>query len=239
MKGYKHLQPEQRQAVVESHRRTHNVRKTAEELGVSIHQVRYWVKQAGDSPGNARSLAYDRLDDIRRWANEDISLTEMARRLRVKRETVRKMLNLYEIPYGFVQTCENNPAWKGGRMIDPDGYVLIRMPDHPHANRHGYVREHRLVAEMVLDRLLERSEVVHHIDGNRQNNTPENLEVFSSNGEHLAVTRKGIAPQISAEGWQRIRESTRQMNMRRRLANQIALEIGDSPSPEQSDPSAA
>ena len=44
---------------------------------------------------------------------------------------------------------------------------------------------HRIVAEEMLGRPLKRGEVVHHIDGNKRNNAPENLMVFSSQSEHV------------------------------------------------------
>ena len=44
--------------------------------------------------------------------------------------------------------------------------------------------EHRIIAEEMLGRKLRRGEVVHHIDGNKINNTPENLMVFPSQAEH-------------------------------------------------------
>lgn len=43
---------------------------------------------------------------------------------------------------------------------------------------------HRMVAERMLGRKLKPGEVVHHIDGNKRNNAPENLMVFSSQSEH-------------------------------------------------------
>lgn len=44
--------------------------------------------------------------------------------------------------------------------------------------------EHRVVAEEILGRKLMPGEVVHHIDGDKRNNSPENLMVFSSQAEH-------------------------------------------------------
>lgn len=43
---------------------------------------------------------------------------------------------------------------------------------------------HRKVAERILGRKLRPGEVVHHLDGNKRNNAPENLVVFSSQSEH-------------------------------------------------------
>lgn len=86
-------------------------------------------------------------------------------------------------------------------------YILIYMPSHPNSNRHGYIREHRLVMESMIGRLLDQKEVVHHINGNSMDNSPENLELYSSNGEHLAVDLKGRCPRWSEEGKKRIHES--------------------------------
>lgn len=43
---------------------------------------------------------------------------------------------------------------------------------------------HRVVAEQILGRRLKPKEVVHHIDGNKRNNSHENLMIFSCQAEH-------------------------------------------------------
>jgi len=100
-----------------------------------------------------------------------------------------------------------NAIFNGLTQIDSDGYVLIYTPNHPHANNAGCVREHRLAMEKKLGRYLKPSEVVHHKDGDRKNNRIGNLEVFGSNGQHLAATLKGKCPKWTADGKRRLREA--------------------------------
>jgi hypothetical protein len=80
---------------------------------------------------------------------------------------------------------ENNPAWRGGRYIEPEkGYVMVRQPDHPRARHNGYVLEHILVAEQMLGRPLEPGEEVHHINRQRGDNRPENLKIYQNHLDH-------------------------------------------------------
>ena len=64
------------------------------------------------------------------------------------------------------------------------GYKVVYMPNHPHSRMNGYVYEHILVAEHKIGRPLKSLEVVHHIDGNKLNNAPENIEVLPSSADH-------------------------------------------------------
>ena len=83
-----------------------------------------------------------------------------------------------------------NPNWKGGRTVDPRGYVLLKMPEHPRADCRGYVYEHIFVAEQTLGRPILPTEDVHHKDENKGNNHPSNLEVAPSRRHHQALHRK-------------------------------------------------
>lgn len=74
---------------------------------------------------------------------------------------------------------ENGNTWKGGRVVAKNnGYVYLYKPDHPNAKKSdGYVLEHRYVMSEFLGRPLEKYEIVHHKNGNKQDNRITNLEV--------------------------------------------------------------
>lgn len=75
-----------------------------------------------------------------------------------------------------------NARWRGGETVTKHsggGYIKELSPGHPYRDAGGYVMQHRLVMEKVIGRYLLPTERVHHKNGDRQDNRPENLELWT------------------------------------------------------------
>jgi len=75
----------------------------------------------------------------------------------------------YKVPKG-----DKNRMWKGG-IIKRFGYNMVRNTEHPRAGGNGYVFEHILVWEEYHQKQVPKDWVIHHINGIKDNNRPENL----------------------------------------------------------------
>lgn len=95
--------------------------------------------------------------------------------------------------------CARETEWAGRERMEKlqhtSGYVWGRVAaDHPgavlRAGRHSaYILEHRLVMERVIGRPLDRRERVHHKNGVRDDNRPENLELWTLDHKDPAGVR--------------------------------------------------
>lgn len=155
--------------------------------------------------GRPRSVVLP-MEEIRKLAAKGWCLRDIAEKYGCSRNCVMVRMKEAGIPRlpQWSQPGKQNGQWKGGRYQDADGYIYVYQPNHPFATRSGYVREHRLVMEKILGRYLHPQEVVHHKDGKRANNSPENLRVFSKNAAHLRYELSGKVPNWTENGKRRI-----------------------------------
>lgn len=75
---------------------------------------------------------------------------------------------------------QKNSAQEPTRRIGRWGYVRLLIPGK-NGEPSRDVLEHRYVMEQVLGRELRKEETVHHINGVRTDNRPDNLRLFTSN----------------------------------------------------------
>lgn len=94
------------------------------------------------------------------------------------------------------------PTWKGGRF-KMRGYWMVALSTLTPEDRalaepmvakgRSYLLEHRLVMARTLGRPLTRAEVVHHVNGVKTDNRPENLELHGNRThkmEHQSLYRE-------------------------------------------------
>lgn len=132
-------------------------------------------------------LTKPKLEDL--YIGQKLSAPQIALRTGIRENRVRYLLKVYAIPMRTQGesthfTCMQRYARgylgpRGGRTVLPEGYVRVMCKGHPRADPHGYVLEHILVMEKKLGRALLPWEIVHHIDGNKSNNSDDNLEAIS------------------------------------------------------------
>lgn len=163
--------------------------------------------------------------NLRRLMEVDLlTQREISQRLGIDPGTIRRWCRRYGIrtQRAGPRSGERHPDWLGGRIVDKDGYVLLYRPGDPHC-RSGkpYALEHRLVMAAFLGRALLPQEVVHHKNGQKQDNRIENLELFAENALHLKHELTGKVPKWSAEGFRRMKECNSAAG---RLRRQQALE---------------
>lgn len=67
---------------------------------------------------------------------------------------------------------------KRGRWKTVQGYIMLWKPDNPNSDINGCIREHTFVMSEKLGRPLKPKENVHHINGIKDDNRIENLELW-------------------------------------------------------------
>jgi hypothetical protein len=106
---------------------------------------------------------------------------------------VEKAVKGFSLTYGESRSCgclkreqqssrrgPKSSQWKGGRQKNINGYALIHAPNHPNTKKSGYILEHVYIMSEILGRPLTKDETVHHRNGIRDDNKPENLELWTS-----------------------------------------------------------
>jgi len=87
---------------------------------------------------------------------------------------------------------KEHPNWKGGKYQTGHGYIMILLDKNDKfykmADKRGYVYEHRYILAKKLNRMLKKYEHVHHLNGIKNDNRKENLELVNGT-EHCLITK--------------------------------------------------
>lgn len=136
-----------------------------------------------------------------KYCSRECFFNSRKKRIKIVCRTCKKVLYIKKSRANKVKYCStaclaedykirlkgrNNPNWRNESWKKKKrNYRYIHLPDHPYANTRGKVLLHRHVMEIKIKRFLFAREVVHHINGDIQDNRPENLKLFKNNKDHV------------------------------------------------------
>lgn len=141
--------------------------EVAKEMGIAVGSVYNYLKKFGIQTRN-HAQAFEKLKD-NGWEYPEAGrkrISAIHKGKVVSEETRRKM------------SVADKVGGIGHKKPRKDGYVYVYFPDHPKASNSGYIMEHILVMEALIGRHLADGEVVHHINGIRNDNRKENLKLM-------------------------------------------------------------
>ncbi len=196
--------PEVQKTIIEHYKKGRSTPSIAKELNLTGKAIGYHLRKANiqiRSNSEAHKLWHrQRLEAISNlivdlYDNQRLTLGEIGRRVHFEPYTIGKYLR----SIGKIRTATESrqlrgthlsgarhPCWKGGKGFDSSGYIFRWVPEHPRAVK-GYVREHILVWEEYHQKQLPKGYCIHHLNGIKDDNRPENLVAMKA-GEHIHQT---------------------------------------------------
>lgn len=175
------------QALIDRYKIGEKIPRLAADLGVTQHTIKKYLVAQGipfrDDRGRARIFTETEYQQMRDMTAAGHSQKEIARALGSARSTIQGAMRSAGIPPARTGAASGpkHGGWTGGRMLRSDGYIEITLPvDHPlrpTSKRGGTMLEHRYVLAEKLGRALSPYETVHHINGIRSDNRPDNLQL--------------------------------------------------------------
>lgn len=130
-----------------------------------------------------KNYQWDLTELKKMYWDDGLSTSQIAEKLGITGTAVRSAFIRFGIPKRSISESlsgSRHYRWQGGRSKVSDGYVELYMPEHPRANRRKRVFEHIVVWENTHGRKLRKGEHVHHLNGVKDDNRPENLMAMSS-----------------------------------------------------------
>lgn len=199
-----------------------SMKAIAEKLGLSItpvyrsierHNIRRRPQVEYKKIERAKlGISKELLENL--YLTQQLPIVYIAQQLTVADKTIRKLLQDFEIQIRSRNEVQKLSApkrlrdkdghgrnWRGGQVHNANGYIMSWAPEHPRATgKQGYVYEHILIWEKISGRPLPKGWVVHHLNGIRDDNRPENLRGMPR-GSHDKIMQpyKARIRQLEAE----------------------------------------
>lgn len=152
---------------------------------------------------NYRSSSNRQLADLLPLKNSN-SIYKKARKLGLRKSAEAEFLSRSEANKGA-----KAGNWNGGRKLTRAGYRQVLYPEHPRADRNGYVMEHIVEWEKHTGVLIPEDCCIHHLNGNKADNRIQNLCMMKTSA-HTVFHHTGA--KRSAETKKKISESRRKRN---------------------------
>jgi transposase len=167
--GVKMKEYQKKEVIEAAYNELKSMKKVAERFGVSKKLIMDYMNKFG-LKRNPQKIPLN-VSEIARLFRNGKPIKELAQKYSVSEKTIKSRL--------WEQGIQTDTYHKG-YTIKHNGYVLIYKPEHPRADKRGYIPEHTLVMEQDIGRYLKPNEVVHHINGIKNDNRIENLKLMTA-----------------------------------------------------------
>jgi len=130
----------------------------------------------------SKNIKWNKEELERLYWVERMSCHQIAQKYGTVYQAVLKVMQRFGMPrrsHSEATGKDLHYRWQGGRYMTSTGYVLISEPNHHRANKAGYVLEHISIWERHYGRKLKRGEIIHHLNGDKADNNPLNLQAFT------------------------------------------------------------
>lgn len=180
------LGPELEREIIAAYRAGRSLSELGRDYGCCLETIRKILKRHGVERRRRGALAKRFTAEqvagfAERWAAGE-SQYSIAKSLGLTKSQIGRLLrDIDQTPEVRSARGAKHGSWKGGRVPLGAGYVGVRLerddPLREMAHSGGYVLEHRLVVARSLGRPLRQGETVHHINGIKDDNRLENLQL--------------------------------------------------------------